>query len=83
LADLQAALKEAQGLFAQNQLVHGRLFSGGRLVSTRIGKPDQRISGDEIVRLAEAIFNWKERVWLCRCRQLLPLLAARQDNKDA
>lgn len=83
LAELQTVLKEAKGLFAQrNQLVHGRLFSGGRLVSSRIGKPDQRISGDQIVRLAEEIFNWKERLWLCRCRHLLPLLAARHDGTD-
>ena len=84
LVDLQPVLKDAKGLFAQrNQLVHGRLFAGGRLVSSRIGKPDQCISGDEVVRLAEAIFNWKERLWLCRCRQLLPLLPAMRDNEDA
>lgn len=86
LADLEAALKEAKVLFAQrNQLVHGRLFSGGRLVSSRIGKgkPDQLLSGDQIVRLAEDIFNWKERVWACRCRQLLPVLVAMREGEGA
>ena len=84
LAELEALLKEAPGLFSRrNELVHGRLFSGGRLVSNRQSKPEQRISEAGIVRLAEDIFDWKERLWACRHRQLVPLLDSRKEENDA
>lgn len=77
LTDLHATLKEAKALFEQrNELVHGRLFAGGRLVSNRIDQSDRRVSQEDIVRLAEQIFSWKERLWLCRCRHVLPLLSS-------
>ncbi len=76
LIDLQATLEEAKALFEQrNELVHGRLFAGGRLVSNRDGTSERRVSQEEVVRLAEQLFNWKERLWLCRCRHVIPLLS--------
>jgi hypothetical protein len=76
LSDLQATLEDAKVLFKQrNELVHGRLFSGGRLVSNRTTAPVRHVSADDIVGLAERIFNWKERLWMHRCRHLLPLLS--------
>jgi hypothetical protein len=84
LTDLQATLKDAKALFEQrNELVHGRLFSGGRLVSNRVGQSDRRVSQEDVVRLAEQLFNWKERLWLCRCRHVLPLLSSLREQNDA
>jgi hypothetical protein len=84
LKELAEALKAANDLFARrNELVHGRLFAGGRLVSNRAGKPEQRISQEDISRLADDLFNWKERLWVCRFRQLLPLLASGRPSDDA
>ena len=84
LTELQAILKEAKVLFQQrNELVHGRLFAGGRLVSNRIGQSDRRISQEDVVRLAEQLFNWKERLWLSRCKHVLPLLSSLNEQDDA
>jgi len=75
LSGLLATLEDAKVLFKQrNELVHGRLFAGGRLVSSRTRVPTKHVSPDEITRLAEQIFSWKEQIWMHRCR-LLPLLS--------
>lgn len=84
LVPLQATLTAAKELFAKrNELVHGRLFAGGRLVSNRTNKPERRVSEAEIVRLAEDLFRWKEQLWLCRCRNVLPLLDSTPVRNDA
>src|SRR5512139_2143745 len=60
LSDLLATLDDAQILFRQrNELVHGRLFSGGRLVSNRTNVAVRQVSAEDIGGLAERIFNWK------------------------
>lgn len=82
LSGLLATLEGAKALFRQrNELVHGRLFSGGRLVSNRTNVATRHVSADDIVGLAEQIFNWKEQLWMHRCRHLLPLLSPLQDKK--
>jgi hypothetical protein len=44
LSGLRTALKDARALFKQrNELIHGRLFSGGRLVSNRTNVPVQQV----------------------------------------
>jgi len=84
LEELRNILDEAKELFSRrNKLVHGRLFAGGRLVSNRLASADRRISQDDIVRLAEDLFNWKERLWVCRYRKLIPLLELRRGRDDA
>jgi hypothetical protein len=84
LTDLQVILKEAESLFARrNELVHGRLFGGGRLVSNRLGKASRQVSPEEIAGLAEQIFNWKERLWKARCRSVTPFLESQRSQNDA
>lgn len=84
LAGLQATLKEAESLFSRrNELVHGRLFGGGRLVSNRLSNASRQVSLQEIVGLAEELFNCKERLWIARCRNVVPLLHARCSQNDA
>src|SRR6266496_1402496 len=76
LSDLQTTLEDAKALFKlRNELVHGRLFSAGRLVSNRTNVSVRQVSAEDIVGLAELIFGWKERLWMHRCRHLLPLLS--------
>lgn len=76
LSGLQASLEDAKALFKErNELVHGRLFSGGRLVSNRTNAPVQHVSAEDIVGLAERLYSCKEQLWMHRCRHLLPLLS--------
>jgi hypothetical protein len=76
VAELIAVLKEADALFAKrNELIHGRLYSGGRLESNCPGVPVRKVTAEELVEFAEQVFNWKERLNVQRCRKLLPLLA--------
>ena len=82
LSGLQTMLEDAKALFKQrNELVHGRLFSGGRLVSNRTNVPVQQVSAEEIVGLAERLFTWKEQLWMHRCRHLLPLLSTLREER--
>jgi hypothetical protein len=82
LSGLRATLKDARPLFKQrNELVHGRLFSGGRLVSNRTNVPVRQVSAEDILELAERIFHWKEQLWMHRCKHLLPLLSAVREVK--
>jgi hypothetical protein len=75
LAALDTALEEARVLFdRRNTIVHGRLYTGGRLVSNRPNAP-KRITPQELTELAELIFACKERIFANRCKHLLPLLA--------
>jgi hypothetical protein len=77
LADLLEALAEARRLFEwRNTLVHGSLYAGGRLVSNRAGLPEQRVTAEDLTRFAEAVFSCKERIWLQRCKHLVPILTA-------
>ena len=76
LAALVDTLREAQALAnLRNQLVHGRLFAGGRLKSPNPTTPDVFISAEEIAQLAERIFTCKEHLFVHRCRHLLPALS--------
>jgi len=72
---LDALLSEVRELLdRRNVLIHGCLLSGGRIVSGRTGAVEKLTSVEDLNYLAEAIFNWKERLWLYRCKQIEPLL---------
>ena len=78
LKELESVLMNGCGLFLErNALVHGQLFAGGRLVSNRKDIPEKRISPQSIDELSNAIFSWKEKLFINRCRHLLPLIEAR------
>ena len=84
LSGLQTTLKDARPLFKQrNELVHGRIFSGGRLFSNRTSVPVQKVSAEDILDLAERLFHWKEQLWMHRCKFLLPLLPTVREVDDA
>jgi hypothetical protein len=71
LPGLVAALEEVRPIVeARNELVHGQLFNGGRLVS-KTGT--RTVTAKEIEDLAEQIFSWKERLWERHNRELIPL----------
>ena len=83
LADLQTTLVDAKKLFQErNELVHGRLFAGGRLVSNQVNAPVRLVSAEDIVGLAERIYSSKEQLWMHRCRQLLPFLSSLPVQSD-
>ena len=75
LAGLLTTLMDARSLFERrNALIHGKLFSGGRLVSNRPGVSDQRVTAQELDAFAALVFSCKERLFMHRCKHLLPLL---------
>jgi hypothetical protein len=75
LSALLETLADARRLFERrNALIHGRLYAGGRLVSSRAGVPDQRVTPQELNEFAELVSSCKERLWMNRCRHLLPVL---------
>ena len=78
LSALSAILQEAQTLIqVRNELIHGQLFNGGRLGGRLVLKSGTKyVTAQEISDIAEAIFNWKERLWVQHCRELLPMLQA-------
>ena len=73
LAEIVLEMKRGGYLFEQrNSLIHGRIFSGGRLVSNRKNRQVQVVSPKTITALAEELFSWKERLWLHRCKDVIP-----------
>jgi hypothetical protein len=75
---LDTLLDEARQLLdRRNVLIHGCLLAGGRIASGRTGVKERFTSVEDLNSLAEAIFNWKERLWSYRCRHVEPLLEAR------
>ncbi len=74
---LDALLDEIRQLLdCRNALVHGCLLSGGRIVSGRTGIKEKLTSVEDLNSLADAIFDWKERLWSYRWTQVEPLLEA-------
>ena len=81
LRELESVLLNGRGLFMErNALVHGQLFAGGKLVSNRKDIPEKTISAQSIDDLSNAIFNWKEQLFINRCRHLLPLIEDRSGS---
>jgi hypothetical protein len=81
LGGLSATVKQARILFERrNALVHSSIFSSGRMISNRKSVPNQQVSPDELIQLAELIFTWKENIFMHRCRHLLPLLADTEEQ---
>lgn len=71
LAGLRDALLEGRRLFKRrNDLIHRCLYAGGRLASNREGSPEEHLTADDLTAFAESIFAWKERLWLCRQKDL-------------
>jgi hypothetical protein len=82
LTSMEATLQQAKVLFERrNALVHGRIFSGGRVVSGRSNIQNQVVSPEDLVLLAEQIFSWKEQISMNRQRYLQPLLAMSKARK--
>lgn len=78
LDELAQALVDARLLFERrNQLVHGCILAGGRVLSARPDVQETRTSAEELADLAERIFNCKERISAHRQRDLGPLVAKR------
>jgi hypothetical protein len=71
-----ALLAEARELLDQrNSLIHGCILAGGRVVSGRSQVEHRHISANELTTLAERVFDWKERMWAYRWKEVEPRLA--------
>jgi hypothetical protein len=81
LPDFVATLRAARKLFMQrNELIHGRLFAGGKLMPPGESKPTKTISPDELVAFAEAVWTCKEQLSVYRSRIVLPALESMRNE---
>lgn len=77
-SDLLQTLQDARRLFDErNELIRGRLFAGGRLVSPGRAVPRRLISVQDLEKFAESIWALKEKFWWHRERTVKPALTRR------
>jgi hypothetical protein len=58
----------------RNMLVHSSIVAGGRVTPSDKAQPEITVTPDQLVRLADAIFTWKERLSIARQLKLMPAL---------
>ena len=79
LSELASTLMKGRVLIEQrNALVHGSIFAGGRVRSTRPGVPEQRVTPEQLTELADSIFTWKEHIHVHRHKHVRIILALRR-----
>lgn len=64
----------AADLLLGGLLVHFSIAAGGRVTPSDKSQPEIMVTLDQLVRLADAIFTWKERLRIARQLQLMPVL---------
>lgn len=64
----------------RNLLVHSSIVAGGRVTPSDKAQPEITVTPDQLVRLADAIFTWKERLSATRQLQLTPALQRMEHN---
>jgi hypothetical protein len=70
-----AIIDEAKSMIElRNRLVHSSIVAGGRVTPSDKGQPENTVTPDQLVRLADAIFTWKERLSIARQLKLTPVL---------
>lgn len=75
VADIQDILAEAKALLEQrNSLIHGCIFTKGRVVPNDSNKNAFYVTPEDLTALADRVFNWKERLDSKVQRQLIPAL---------
>ncbi len=71
-------LAEAKSLLEQrNNLIHGAVFSQGRVVPSNSAKNQFYVTSESLSELADKAFNWKERLNSKIQRRLIPALCNR------
>jgi hypothetical protein len=58
----------------RNTLVHSSIVAGGRVRPSDKSRSDMTVTPEQLTQLADAIFNWKERLSPTRQLQLMPAL---------
>lgn len=58
----------------RNLLVQSSIVVGGRVTPSDRAEPEITVTPDQLVRLADAIFAWKERLNVARQLKLMPAL---------
>ena len=64
----------------RNILVHSSIVAGGRLRPCDKTRSDMTVTPAQLTRLADTIFNWKERLSVTRQLQLMPALQRMKHN---
>lgn len=72
---LISIIDEAKSMIElRNLLVHSSIVAGGRVTPSDKAQPEITVTPDQLVRLADAIFTWKERLSIARQQKLMPAL---------
>ena len=58
----------------RNLLVHSSILAGGRVTPSDKAQHEVTVTPDQLVRLADDIFTWKERLSVARQLKLMPAL---------
>jgi hypothetical protein len=81
-SQLIAIVDEARPLIElRNILVHSSIVAGGRVRPSDKARSDMTVTPEQLTQLADAIFDWKERLSATRRLQLMPALQ-RLEHKD-
>jgi hypothetical protein len=64
----------------RNTLVHSSIVAGGRVRPSDKARSDTTVTPEQLTQLADAIFDWKERLGAKRQLQLMPALQRTEQN---
>jgi hypothetical protein len=79
--ELIAIVDEGRPLIElRNTLVHSSIVAGGRVRPSDRARSDMTVTPEQLTQLADAIFNWKERLSATRQLQLMPALQRMEQN---
>jgi CBS domain-containing protein len=80
-SQLTAIVDEVRPLVElRNILVHSSIVAGGRVRPSEKTRSDIRVTPEQLTKLADTIFTWKERLSVSRQLQLMPALQRMEHN---
>ena len=64
----------------RNTLVHSSIVAGGRVRPSDKARSDMTVTPEQLTQLADAMFDWKERLSATRQLKLMPALQRTEQN---
>lgn len=64
----------------RNTFVHSSIVAGGRVRPSDKARSDMTVTPEQLTQLADAIFDWKERLSATRQLKLMPALQRTEQN---
>ena len=80
-SELVAIVDEVRPLIdLRNTLVHSSIVAGGRVRPSDKTRSDITVTPEQLTKLADTIFTWKERLSAARQLRLMPALQRMKEN---